>query len=334
MGSRRALSRTRAERREAARRERPAKRASAPPADAASRTRADVLVAIAIVALTVVAYVPALANGIVWDDDDTIFMNPLMRAAGGWSRFWTATTTPDYYPVTSTLEWLLWHAFGDAPFGYHAVNVVLHAATAVVLWRVLRRLAVPGADVAAMLFAVHPVTVPTVAWISELKNILALGLAATALLAYLRWEDERSPRWYAASCTAFVAALLSKTSVVALPPVLLTLAWYRRGRVTTRDVLATAPFFAASALLGLVTVTFQHNALGTSVVRTESMPSRVAAAAWVLWFYLRKDLVPLGLMMIYPRWHVDASDVAAWLPLVALGAAAAAAWWHRASWGR
>ena len=103
------------------------------------------------------------------------------------------------------------------PRGYHATNIFLHALGAIMIWRVLMRLNVPGAWLGGLLFAVHPVTVASVAWISELKNVLSLPFYAAALLAWLRFEDTKLRRWYALALLAFFLALAAKVSTVMLP---------------------------------------------------------------------------------------------------------------------
>ncbi len=279
-------------------------------------------------------YLPALGGGIVWDDDDVIFANRFVQASDGLRHFWLTTSASDYFPLSSTVHWIEWRLWGENPLGYHAVNIALHAGSALVLWRVLGRLAVPCSFIAAALFAVHPVSVASVAWMSELKNVLSLCLAATALLAYLRFEDGEPRRWYVVALVAFALALLAKTSVVMLPALLLLLAWYRRGRIAAADVRRAVPFFLLSFVLGVVTLYAQDNVIGFANVRPEGLPSRLAATGWVVWFYLWKDLLPLDLSMIYPRWQVDPHWFPAWLPLGGLVGVAILAWRRRHGWGR
>jgi len=291
--------------------------------------------ALVLVATTFLVYLPALRGGIVWDDTYLIFGNRFIHAPDGLRYFWFTTSASDYFPLSSTVHWIEWRLWGEAPAGYHAVNIALHAGSAVALWRVLARLAVPYPFAAAALFAVHPVAVASVAWISELKNSLALSLLAVSVLAYLRFEDDGRRRWYATALGAFLLALLAKTSVVMMPVLLLLLAWYRRARVGGADVRRSAPFFVLSLVLGLVTVYHQHeNAIGSADVRPEGALSRLAGTGWAVWFYLAKDLLPLDLSMIYPRWEVDPHWLPAWGPLLGLAAVAAVAWRYRAGWGR
>ena len=306
------------------------------------------LLAALIVAAALLAYAPVLRAGFIWDDDAFLTENPLIRAPDGLYRAWFTTTSPDYFPLTSSMLWLEWRLWGPNAAGYHLVNVLLHAASAVLLWRVLLRLRIPGAWLAGLLFAVHPVAVESVAWITERKNTLAMALYLASILAWLRCDgvgfhhddttsttngsrqtairsdhDEttntsnatphstlRTPH-YLLSLGLFLLALLAKTSVVMLPAVLLGCAWWRRGRVARRDLVRVLPFAAVAAALGLVTIWYQyHNAIGPHVVRSEGLASRAVTAGWAAWFYLYKALLPLKLCFVYPRWTAAVSLLA------------------------
>ena len=251
------------------------------------------LLALALVVVTFGAYFPALRGGFVFDDDILIVNNPLIHAGDGLYRLWFKAEAADYYPLTESLWWLEWRAWGNNATGYHVVNVLLHAANVVLVWMILQRLKIPGAWLAALVFAIHPVNVATVAWISEQKNTLSMLFYAVAILLYLRFDEENRWRWYGLSLAAFLLALFSKSAVVMLPVVLLGCVWWRRGRVRWNDLLRSMPFFALSLALGLVTIWFQHNrALAGGTVRTVGFPFRLAAAGWAPWFYLYKALLP------------------------------------------
>jgi len=296
-----------------------------------------------------------MRGGFFWDDDSFLYANKLIQAPDGLRRLWFTTQPTDYFPLTSSVLWVEWRLWGDHPRGYHVVNVLLHAAAAALVWRVLRRLRVPGAWLAGLLFAVHPVAAASAAWITELKNTLPMTLYLLALLAWLRFDDItsfhhddttgttngtphstlRTPH-YAFSLGLFLLALLAKTSVVMLPAVLLLCAWWRRGRISLRDLARSLPFFALSLALGCVTIWFQHHkaiAVG-EIVRPEGVASRIAAAGWIAWFYLYKVLLPAGLCVIYPRWDVSGSSALAFLPLALLIAGLAWLWTRRKSYGR
>ncbi len=297
--------------------------------------------ALLIVLAVLAAYWPAMSGGFLWDDDIWITEDPtgstarLIRADDGLYSIWFTTQATDYWPLTNTAFWLQWRLWGMDPTGYRVTNILLHAVGSVLVWRVLRLLQVPGAWLGAVLFAIHPVTVASVAWISELKNCLSFPLYAAALLAWLRFEHSGRRLWYAISLFTFLLALAAKTSTVALPIVLLGLAWWRRGKIAWQDVLRSIPFFVFSLAMALATVWFQIGRnIGEEVVRPEGLLSRLAASGWVVWFYVYKAFLPLRLAMIYPRWDVDPTNAIAWLPLAALIALLTIFWRYRKSWGR
>ncbi|MGD0651427.1 MAG: tetratricopeptide repeat protein [Verrucomicrobiia bacterium] len=296
-----------------------------------------------IILLTVVAHIPAIHGGFVFDDYHLIIDNRMVKASDGLYRFWLTTEAPDYYPLTCSLWWLEWRLWGASPMGYHMVNVLLHAVNAVLVWLILRRLKIPGAWVAGLVFAVHPVNVASVAWISEQKNTLSMLFYAVAILLYLRFYEEdgwRWPRtsvrgWYGLSLAAFLLALLSKTAVVMLPVVLLGCVWWTRGKVRWKDFLRSVPFFILSLVLGLVTIWFQYNrALGGHLVRADGFLSRLAAAGWVPWFYLGKALLPFDLSVVYPKWEIDSSLWVNYAPGMILAGCLTLFWWKRKTWGR
>lgn len=277
-----------------------------------------------------------LDNGFVWDDDDYVTANPTLRSADGLRRIWLEPgAVPQYYPLTFTTLWIDYQIGGLNPFGYHLVNVLLHGLSAVLVWLVLRALHVPGAWLAGALFAVHPVHVESVAWITERKNVLSGALYLGAMLAYLRFagfgdaaqaepRDARSGALYALSLALFVCGLLAKTVVCTLPAALLLILWWRRGRAVTREIVPLLPFFAIGLVLALVTVEVERRFVGAAGADWQlSFVERCLIAGRAVWFYLGKLVWPSPLVFFYPRWTIDAS--AAWqyaFPLAALAVAA------------
>lgn len=278
---------------------------------------------------------PVLRGGFVWDDYGFFIDNSFIENPHGLHDLWLTTEPQDYFALTSTMLWAEWQAWGMNPVGYHVVNVLLHAGAAVLLWRVLRQLRVPGAWLGAALFAAHPVATLSAAWITEGKNTLSLALYLLALWAFLDYDERGGKGRYVLSLVFFLLALLAKGSVVVLPLALLLCAWWRRDRISWKDIARSAPFFALALVMGLATTWFQwHNAIRGADVRPEGLASIIAASGWIAWFYLFKDLLPAGLTAIYPRWRVDGSSLPAWLPLLLLIGALAWLWMRRKTWGR
>ena len=277
---------------------------------------------LALALLVVAAYLPALRAGFIWDDDAYVTANATLRTFDGLRRIWLEPgAVPQYYPLTFTSLWLDYRLWGLHPLGYHLVNVLLHAANAILVWLVGRRLALPGAWFAAAVFAVHPLQVESVAWVTERKNVLSGTLYLAAFLAYLRAADGARAA-YGLALGLFVGALLAKTVTATLPAVLLLVLWWKRGRVAVAPLL---PFFALGAASGLVTAWMEtHHVGATGALWNLSFLERCLVAGRALWFYAAKLAWPYPLAFIYARWHVDAAVWWQYLfPLAAAGIVAA-----------
>jgi len=270
--------------------------------------------------LTLLAYLPALNAGFIWDDDRYVVKNALVRAADGLPAIWFSGGTKDFYPLLYSSFWLQWRLWGDHPFGYHAVNILLHAVNAVLLGFVLKRLRVAGAWIVAALFAVHPLNVESVAWVSQQKNTLAMVMLLLAALAWLRWCAQERLRGYAGALVFFVGSLLAKPVAIMFPAVLLLHAWWRRRGAWRTTLLETLPFFALSAFYGAVTVVFQQgHSIKGQAVGADTLLGQAAGAARALLFYIGKTLWPADLCMIYALQPNDAVSVPDVIALAAVG---------------
>lgn len=276
---------------------------------------------LALVVLAAVVYVPAYHGGLIWDDEDGyIAKNPFYYSVEGLREIWLVPgATPQYYPLVFTSFWIEYQLWGLDTLGYHLINVLWHALNAGMVWLVLRRFGVPGAWVAAAIFALHPVNVESVAWISERKNVMSGFFYLTSLLAFLRFSPFEQTRnveepgwtWYALAFVLFLLALLSKTVTCSLPAVLVLLYWWKRSLPTRREWLGLGPMFVVGAALAMVTSYVERNFVGARGESWAFTPvERCLIAGRALWFYVGKLAFPHPLMFNYPRWHIDASDPA------------------------
>lgn len=301
--------------------------------------------ALVLVLLVFIAYAPALSAGFIFDDEQNLLANPTVRSLDGLRRMWLSPQSNEqYYPLTYSTFWIEYHLWGLAPAGYHAVNIVLHALNVLLLWRLFVVLKVPGAWLAAALFAVHPVESETVVWVAERKNVLSMALALASMLSYFRFapaDADRKPlkvhggRWYVLAFLLYGLALFSKTAVVALPAVLAVLYWWKRGRLQGRDMVRLVPFFAVGIALSLVTVWVETHHVGAQGEAWQlPFGSRVLLAGRALWFYIGKLLWPYPLMFFYPRWSIDPRVWWQYLFPLAAVCAVVALWLLRGRLGR
>ncbi len=307
-------------------RARPASKTDSLPAEDAGTARPRGwrwgLGAAALLLATLAAYSPAWQGGMVWDDESHVTAVAL-RSLEGLGRIWLDLgATAQYYPLVHSAFWIQHRLWGDATLGYHLVNILLHVLSSCLLWVILRRLDVPGSALAAVVFALHPVHVESVAWITELKNTLSGVFFLASALACLRFDRERAGGAYAASAALFCLALLSKTVTATLPGVLLVVFWWKRGRLEwRRDVVPLLPFAVVGAAAGLFTAWVERTYMGARGADFHlTVVERGLVAGRVIWFYLGKLLWPSDLVFVYPRWEVSEADP--WQYAYPLGVAA------------
>ncbi len=278
----------------------------------------------------------------VWDDDLLITKNALITEPSGLGSIWFSSRPIDYWPVTNTTYWVEWRLFGTNTTGYHAVSLLMHLTCCFLIWRVLRQLGIPGSFLAALFFAVHPVNVESVAWISQQKTLLALLFFLLSVHFYFN-DGPVAPQppagaglgpSYWASLMTFGLGMLSKGSIATLPLVLLLITWWKRGAITRRDLARAAPFCVIAVTLVLVNLWFPTHSSG-ELIRSAGLIERLLGAAAAVWFYLLKAVLPIDLMFVYPRWDIDPRSIAWWLPLVGAVALTAVLWWQRTTpWGQ
>jgi tetratricopeptide (TPR) repeat protein len=273
---------------------------------------------------TVMAYQPAWHGGFIWDDDIYVTDNPLLTASDGWQRIWFSRDAPSqYFPLTYSVFRLERTMFGLNPAGFHWVNILFHAGNALLVWKVLRRLNVPGAGLAALIFALHPVQVESVAWITELKNIMSLLFSLLAMLTWLSFiETEGRQRWqfYLSTLCLYLLALLSKSTACTLPAALLLILWLKRLPIDKSRVTQIVPFIGLGLGMGALAIWWEHFHQGTEGASFGlGVLDRVLIASRAIWFYAAKLVWPFHLTFSYPRWTIQAGDPFAYSWLVAGG---------------
>jgi tetratricopeptide (TPR) repeat protein len=277
-----------------------------------------------IVCAAFVAYLPALRGGMLWDDAGHVTRLDLRPLHGLW-RIWAGPgATQQYYPLLHSAFWVEHSIWGDSVLFYHLVNVALHALAACLVVKIVRRLALPGARLAGLMFALHPLCVEAVAWISEQKSTLSGVFYLASALAYLKFDESRKRSAYLVALGWFAAALLTKTVTATLPGALLVLLWWRRGRIEwKRDVQPLLPWFVAGASAGLFTAWVESTLIGAKGADFVLTPvQRWLLAGRVIWFYAGRVIWPVNLTFFYSRWNIDAS--AWWQYLFPAGAIAVA----------
>ena len=300
-----------------------------------------------IIVAVVAAFWPAFSANFIWDDDTVLTENLLMRAP--LHLLWFSKAPFDYFPVTYSSLWLESRLWGANPLGYHVVNVLLHACSCVILWRVLARLKFPAPWLAALLFAVHPVNVESVAWIAERKNVLAMFFFMLTAWSFVRFAQTRQRWFYIISIVSFILSLLSKPAAVGWPLLALGVLWLLdearvsgesqqvspQSQFLKKGLQWVAPFVIASIVLSVVNLWFQtHRAIGSETISHRDLLSRITMAGWIPWFYLYKAVWPVGLSFVYRPWTLNPHGLVAFLPGLALiaGAVVLVLWFRRRAW--
>src|SRR4051794_30551121 len=269
--------------------------------------RSDWFFCLILAAVTILAYQPAWHGGLLWDDDNCTTPREL-RSLYGLRQIWfQPRATAQYYPLLYTSYWIQQRLWGDSTTGYHLVNLLLHIGCAVLVLKILRFLRIPGAELAAVIFALHPVNVETVAWIAERKNVLSAIFALGATLCYLKFDESRSRRSYALAIGLFLLGLLSKTAIVTLPLAWLVIFSWKRAAISwRRDFVPSIPFLFLAAVAGLVTRWFENVGIGYKArILDLSLLDRCLIAGRAFWFQLGNLLWPSNLTFVYPRWDIN-----------------------------
>jgi tetratricopeptide (TPR) repeat protein len=296
--------------------------------------------AVALSIITILAYLPAIQCGFIWDDDVYVTQNTLLTAPDGLWRIWFSTNQPSqYFPLVFTTFRLEYSIWGLNPSGYHLTNILLHAANAILLWILLRRLSIPGAWIASAIFALHPVQVESVAWITERKNVLMMLFFLLSLLTWVRFVEEsetrRARQFYVLSLLFYALSLFSKTTACTMPAALILILWLKHIPLKAKRLFQVAPYLLLGLAMGILTVWWELNHQRTGQLELGLNPvNRILLASRALWFYISKLILPLHLCFSYPTWKIDENDPGQYLWFLGCLIMAWSIWRWRDSLGR
>jgi len=296
----------------------------------------DLLFGIVLVGVTVLTYQPAWNGTPLLDDADHLITYPELRSFRGLISLWIAPPpTHQYHPLLDTVFWIGDKLWGQSMLGYHLVSISLHAVSALLLLRILRRFEIPGAWIAAAIFALHPVQVESVAWIVELKNTLSGIFFFGCILTYLNFDENHNrTRSYIIVLVLFSLGMMAKPILATLPAVILIVLWWKRGKLEWKtDVPPLVPFIVLGIVAGLFSLWMEREFSGAEREVTElSILQRLLVAGRAFWFYLGKIFWPSNLSFMYPRWRVNSSEWWQYLFPVAALFVFAVAWRLRTRW--
>jgi tetratricopeptide (TPR) repeat protein len=296
--------------------------------------------ALTLILFVILAYQPMWRAGFMWDDNLIVTSNPCVVGPIGLKEIWT-TSAARFYPLVLSTFWLEHALWGLRPVPFHLVNILMHATSAVALWRVLRSLDFKGSWLGAAFWALHPVQVETVAWISEMKNTESCLFYLLTILFYIKGlkagpaSQAAAGRWnFALSLLFAAAAMASKSSTLLMPVVLGLCTWWVKGRWRWRDMARIVPFLFMAIVAIAITVQIVQRYGGDEMKWARSWPERVALAGDVFWFYLGKLAWPHPLMTFYPGWEIDPGQLTSYLPAATLLLVLAVLWFNHRSWSR
>ena len=269
----------------------------------------------ALVALaTLFSHWQAIGGGFIWDDDAHVTRAGLRSLQGLWDIWFKLGATQQYYPLVHSTFWFEQALWGDNAVLYHIANIVFHTLVVFMLVAVLKRLEMPGAWVAGFIFALHPVHVESVAWVTEQKNTISAFFYLLAAFYYLKFDDKRERKDYGYAILFFIIALLCKTVTATLPAALLVVFWWKRGKLSLKnDVVPLIPWFALGIAGGIFTAWVEKVYIGAQGADYQSavqltVLTRCLLAGHVILFYLSKLLWPTNLIFIYQHWSINASN--------------------------
>ena len=283
--------------------------------------------------LCALCYGPSLEGEFLWDDMmGTI--NSLVTSPGQLDDIWFTLIDYDYWPLTKTLLWIEYRLFGEWPTGYRIISLALHLVIAGLLLKLARQWKIKGAAIATLLFLLHPVAVPVVAWITQQKTLLMVLFVILSTIYLDKCSIGKKPFrksfHYYLSIIFFILACLSKTVCIAFPFIVIVIISIRREQISLdssivilksmfgrlRTWARAATYFLISLVLAYITVLKQTG--GNAETYSVELPGRIASFGWSFWFYIKNTIFPYKLAFVYPLWNqrIEELGFVGYLPLL------------------
>jgi len=268
---------------------------------------------IAILIFTALVYSKAINNGFVgWDDNDYIIRNTFIRdfSLHGVQTIFSSFYMSNYHPFTTLVFMLEFKFFGLNPMPYHALNVLLHILNTWLVFKFIEQLSRKKitAIIVALLFAIHPMHVESVVWVSELKDMLYTSFYLLALLAYLKYlRYNNSKKYYMGSLLLFVCSLFSKSAAVTLPVLLIVIDVYKGRKINFKLLLEKVPFLLLSIVFGILAILSQKViGIDNDINLSHRFIDRIFIFTYTVSFYIVKGVFPFGLSaMHYPEMSIN-----------------------------
>ncbi len=253
----------------------------------------------AIAILTFIIYFPALDNGFVWDDDDYLKNNVFIRSLNLGDIF-SNFVMGNYHPLTILVYAIEFKAFGLSETGYHLVNILIHILNTILVFYAINLLSgKPGvAIIASLLFGIHPLHVESVAWASELKDLLYSLFFIVTVIYYLKFKKDNRKKYYVYALIFFLLSLLSKAMAASLPVALLLIDYFKGYKIDSKSLVEKIPFFLLSVIFGFVAIQAQKTSGATDIVFFP-FDQRLIFASYGFVMYLVKLIIPFNLCAYY-----------------------------------
>ena len=253
------------------------------------------------------AFAPSMSDQLTnWDDDGFVTNNLAIRSLAPENIGHMFTDTHyrgNYYPLTQLSYAVEYHFFQTSPEVYHFDNILLHTVNSVLVLGLIFLISgkVEVALIAALLFAVHPLRVESVTWVSERKDVLYALFFISSLISYVLYlKKPKELKFYLLALGLFLLSVLSKGMAVSLPLALILLDFLKGRKITRRALIDKIPFFAISVIFGYVAVHAQKASGSVEGLAGFSIVNKLLYASYALVFYLEKTVLPFKLSAIYP----------------------------------